>query len=499
MRETAPAWDAALRAGVESVVCDLKAEPGFAQSLCERADVVLESFRPGVAERLGIGPDDVPERVVYCSITGFGLGGRHEQRAGHDLNYLGWAGVLEDTAPGLPPVQAADLAAGALGAVVRDPGRAPRARADRPRRPSRRLDDARLARPRRAPARRRAGPEDAHGRARLLPHLRDRGRAPPDRGRARAEVLRAAVRGSRPARARRPGSTARIRTAWPRSSPPSSPGGRSRSGSSSSTARTCASGRSGRAPRPPPSSGRRRCRRLRSSARTPTPGAASSGSEASSLATTPEPERRREGEQRVDAVRLVRAEAVAVEEDRADPERPRALDVVLVRVPDHRGLLRRDVERLQGCDEDRRVRLDPPVQPRADHRVDLERMVRDELGEVALAVRHEADPQAVTPELVERRQRVLVEREVLVPLPLANHLGRALARAVRVAAHAAHDLLRERDPDLVVVHELALALEDGDRPRPRGGVQLGIERPAHAARRAGGTPPGRAPARAGRA
>ncbi|MGH3055071.1 MAG: CoA transferase, partial [Gaiellaceae bacterium] len=65
-----------------------------------------------------IGPEQVPERTVYCSITGFGLGGRHEQRAGHDLNYLGWAGVLWDTAPSLPPVQIADLAAGALGAVT---------------------------------------------------------------------------------------------------------------------------------------------------------------------------------------------------------------------------------------------------------------------------------------------------------------------------------------------------------------------------------------------
>jgi alpha-methylacyl-CoA racemase len=118
MRETAPAWDAALRAGSESVVCDLKLDLPFAQALCGRADVVLESFRPGVAARLGIGPDDVPEGVVYCSITGFGLGGRHEQRAGHDLNYLGWAGVLEDTAPGWPPVQVADLSAGALGSVV---------------------------------------------------------------------------------------------------------------------------------------------------------------------------------------------------------------------------------------------------------------------------------------------------------------------------------------------------------------------------------------------
>jgi crotonobetainyl-CoA:carnitine CoA-transferase CaiB-like acyl-CoA transferase len=118
MRMTAPAWDDALRAGVESVTCDLKEDAAFARALCARADVLLESFRPGVAERLGIGPDDVPDRVVYCSITGFGPGGRHEQRAGHDVNYLGWAGVLEDTAPGLPPVQAADLAAGALGAVV---------------------------------------------------------------------------------------------------------------------------------------------------------------------------------------------------------------------------------------------------------------------------------------------------------------------------------------------------------------------------------------------
>jgi alpha-methylacyl-CoA racemase len=118
MRETAAAWDVALRAGMESVVCDLKEDAAFARALCGRADVVLESFRPGVAARLGVGPEDVPERVVYCSITGFGLGGRHEQRAGHDVNYLGWAGVLEDTAPGLPPVQAADLAAGALGAVV---------------------------------------------------------------------------------------------------------------------------------------------------------------------------------------------------------------------------------------------------------------------------------------------------------------------------------------------------------------------------------------------
>jgi alpha-methylacyl-CoA racemase len=118
LRSTAPAWDAALRAGKESLELDLKRDLAPAHELLAEADVVLESFRPGVASRLGIGPEQVGERTVYCSITGFGLRGRHEQRAGHDLNYLGWAGVLSDTAPAWPPVQVADLAAGALGAVT---------------------------------------------------------------------------------------------------------------------------------------------------------------------------------------------------------------------------------------------------------------------------------------------------------------------------------------------------------------------------------------------
>jgi crotonobetainyl-CoA:carnitine CoA-transferase CaiB-like acyl-CoA transferase len=118
MRHTAPAWEAALNGGKESVVVDLKREPELGRALCARADVVLEGFRPGVAARLGVGPDDVPETVVYCSITGFGADGPHASRAGHDLNYLGWAGVLEDTAPGLPPIQPADLAAGALASVA---------------------------------------------------------------------------------------------------------------------------------------------------------------------------------------------------------------------------------------------------------------------------------------------------------------------------------------------------------------------------------------------
>ena len=111
----APGWDAAINAGKESVVWDLQRDPTLGPALCRRAHVVLEGFRPGVAARLGIGPDDVPESVVYCSVTGFGEG---DQRPGHDLNYLGWAGVLAETAPALPPIQIADLAGGALYAVI---------------------------------------------------------------------------------------------------------------------------------------------------------------------------------------------------------------------------------------------------------------------------------------------------------------------------------------------------------------------------------------------
>jgi crotonobetainyl-CoA:carnitine CoA-transferase CaiB-like acyl-CoA transferase len=115
MRTTVAAWDAVLNAGKESVVCDLKRDVAFARALLERADVVLAGFRPGVAERLRVGPGDVPERCVYCAITGFGA---DDTRAGHDLNYLGWAGALAETAPALPPLPIADLAAGALAAVT---------------------------------------------------------------------------------------------------------------------------------------------------------------------------------------------------------------------------------------------------------------------------------------------------------------------------------------------------------------------------------------------
>jgi alpha-methylacyl-CoA racemase len=115
LRAAAPGWEAALNAGKESVVWDRERDPDLGPALCKRADVVLEGFRPGVAERLGIGPDNAAPSTVYCSLTGFGAA---DERAGHDLNYVGWAGLLADIAPALPPVQIADLAGGALFAVV---------------------------------------------------------------------------------------------------------------------------------------------------------------------------------------------------------------------------------------------------------------------------------------------------------------------------------------------------------------------------------------------
>jgi alpha-methylacyl-CoA racemase len=108
LRELAPAWHDALNDGKDTLEVDLKAEPERGHTLCAEADVVLESFRPGVVDRLGIGPSQLPDRVVYCSFTGFGA---DDLTAGHDLNYQGWAGLLADTAPALPPVQVADLGA----------------------------------------------------------------------------------------------------------------------------------------------------------------------------------------------------------------------------------------------------------------------------------------------------------------------------------------------------------------------------------------------------
>ena len=119
-----PAAFASLNRGKRSIQLDLKSDGGRAAflRLGADADVVIESFRPGVMDRLGVGCDVLREArpsLVYCAITGYGQDGPLAARAGHDLNYLARTGVLalSGEADG-PPVQAsaqiADLAGGAL-------------------------------------------------------------------------------------------------------------------------------------------------------------------------------------------------------------------------------------------------------------------------------------------------------------------------------------------------------------------------------------------------
>jgi alpha-methylacyl-CoA racemase len=115
--------------GMRRIRLDLKSDAGREAflRLAESADVVLESFRPGVVDRLGIGYDAVRGRnpaIVYCSTSGYGQDGPRSQWAGHDLNYLAVGGYLAcsgrapDGAPALPGATVADSAGGGMQAVM---------------------------------------------------------------------------------------------------------------------------------------------------------------------------------------------------------------------------------------------------------------------------------------------------------------------------------------------------------------------------------------------
>lgn len=112
----------------KSIALDLKQRDGteIFLKLASTADCVLEQFRPGVVDRLGVNYDVVAAlnpRIVYCSLTGFGQAGPHRERSGHDLNYLALSGVLGLTIddrgkPVIPGVQVADLAGGMIAAFA---------------------------------------------------------------------------------------------------------------------------------------------------------------------------------------------------------------------------------------------------------------------------------------------------------------------------------------------------------------------------------------------
>lgn len=134
MRQYAPAWGAygatfaLLNRGKRSLAIDLKDPAGLEalQPLVERADVLIEQFRPGVMERLGLGFDAVAKmnpRLIYCSISAYGQTGPRRDAAGHDINLYAETGLLslaspKEGVPVMPPSPIGDIAGGAYPAVI---------------------------------------------------------------------------------------------------------------------------------------------------------------------------------------------------------------------------------------------------------------------------------------------------------------------------------------------------------------------------------------------
>ena len=118
----------ALNRNKRSMTLNLKSEEGrdLLRRLVPHFDVVIESFRPGVMERLGVGWDVLKEanpKLIYCAITGYGREGPRAGAAGHDVNYSGYAGALsiigaEEQGPVIPGLQIGDLGGGGMAAVI---------------------------------------------------------------------------------------------------------------------------------------------------------------------------------------------------------------------------------------------------------------------------------------------------------------------------------------------------------------------------------------------
>lgn len=112
----------------KSLAIDLKKPEGveLVKKLVQEYDIVVEQFRPGVMDRLGVGYEALKAanpRIIYCSITGYGQDGPYRDRAGHDMNYLSIAGITgyngrKASGPGPINVQVADVAGGSYHAVM---------------------------------------------------------------------------------------------------------------------------------------------------------------------------------------------------------------------------------------------------------------------------------------------------------------------------------------------------------------------------------------------
>jgi crotonobetainyl-CoA:carnitine CoA-transferase CaiB-like acyl-CoA transferase len=111
-----------------SITLDLKDEKDKETfiSLIKTADVLIESFRPGVMDRLGLGFEELKvhnPKLIYCAITGYGQSGPYAKEAGHDINFLSYSGLLHlqgapNEKPLIPSVQIGDIGGGALMAAI---------------------------------------------------------------------------------------------------------------------------------------------------------------------------------------------------------------------------------------------------------------------------------------------------------------------------------------------------------------------------------------------
>jgi crotonobetainyl-CoA:carnitine CoA-transferase CaiB-like acyl-CoA transferase len=118
----------AVNTGCQSIVINLKDPAGvdLLRQMVTQVDILVESFRPGVLDKLGLGAEallTLNPRLIYCAITGYGQTGSHRDQAGHDLNYLARAGVLgafgpPNAPPLVPGVQIADIGGGSQPAVI---------------------------------------------------------------------------------------------------------------------------------------------------------------------------------------------------------------------------------------------------------------------------------------------------------------------------------------------------------------------------------------------
>lgn len=134
LRDFEPKLDAdsaifhSLNRNKKSICLDLKTEKERSHflKLVETADVVMESFRPGVMKRLGLDYETLKQinpRLIYCAITGYGQTGPYKDKPGHDINYLSYAGLLhvmgeKDRKPVIPATQIADIGGGAYPAIA---------------------------------------------------------------------------------------------------------------------------------------------------------------------------------------------------------------------------------------------------------------------------------------------------------------------------------------------------------------------------------------------